>query len=470
VLPAASPEIAEPSSAYWMAGADGSVYAFKAPVLGSMAGVRLARPVVDMAASPTGRGYWLSAADGAVFAFGDARFSGSTGGLRLNRPVVGLAVTPSGGGYWLVADDGGVFAFGDAQFLGSTGGMRLNRPIVAMASSPSGLGYWLVADDGGVFAYGDARFHGSTGGVRLNRPIVGLGRTTTGAGYWLAADDGGVFAFGDAQFLGSTGGVRLNRPIVAMAPSRFGYTLVASDGGVFTFGDARFAGSAAGRTLPAPVVGIAIDRSPQLFVPGQRGYDISWPQCGGRYPPRPFDIAVVGVNGGRPFTTNPCLVDQATRWASPDQLDVYLNLNRPSAGYTGGCSAADRACVARAFGREAARSSVATVRTYGLGPRLWWLDIEAPATWDPDPALNALTIQAAADALQEAGLTVGLYGTRYQWGVITGGYVTRTPLPLWAAGILPLQRCNEPWAGGYVVLSQVLGTHTASGFDENHAC
>ena len=182
--------------------------------------------------------YRLVAGDGGVFSFGDAGFFGSTGAVRLNRPIVGMAATPSGNGYWLVASDGGVFSFGDAGFFGSTGAVRLNRPIVGMAATPSGNGYWLVASDGGVFSFGDAGFFGSTGAVRLNRPIVGMAATPSGNGYWLVASDGGVFSFGDAGFFGSTGAVRLNRPIVGMAatPSGNGYWLVASDGGVFSFG------------------------------------------------------------------------------------------------------------------------------------------------------------------------------------------------------------------------------------------
>jgi hypothetical protein len=220
---------------------------------GDPAALRLNRPIVGMAATPSGEGYWLVASDGGVFAFGDALFHGSTGGLRLNRPIVGMA--PSSAGYWLVASDGGVFAFGDALFHGSTGGLRLNRPIVGMAASSAG--YWLVASDGGVFAFGDALFHGSTGGLRLNRPIVGMAPSS--AGYWLVASDGGVFAFGDALFHGSTGGLRLNRPIVGMAASSAGYWLVASDGGVFAFGDAEFSGAptpgterAAAAIVPSP--------------------------------------------------------------------------------------------------------------------------------------------------------------------------------------------------------------------------
>ena len=210
-------------------------------------------------ASDPGAGYWLVGQDGGVFAYGSATFKGSTGALKLNKPMVGLAPTPSGAGYWLVASDGGIFSFGDASFRGSTGAMKLNKPIVGMAATPTGGGYWLVASDGGIFAFGDAAFKGSTGAISLNKPIVGMAATPSGGGYWLVASDGGIFAFGDAAFAGSTGNLKLVRPITGMAatPSGRGYWMTASDGGVFSFGDARFFGSARER-IAAPESGRGI--------------------------------------------------------------------------------------------------------------------------------------------------------------------------------------------------------------------
>jgi Tol biopolymer transport system component len=253
-----------PVGAYWLVGADGGVFAYgSAPFLGSTGGLKLAAPVLGMAATTTGRGYWLLAADGGVFSFGDAPFFGSMAATgKLKGAIVGITATPTGAGYWLVGTDGGVFSFGDARFFGSTGGLKLARPIVGMAATPTGNGYWLVAADGGVFAFGDATYFGSTGALKLVQPVVGMAATPSGGGYWLVAADGGIFSFGDATFAGSTGGHKLNRPILGMAPSPTGagYWMVAADGGVFSFGDAPFAGSAGGLHLARPVVGIAARR------------------------------------------------------------------------------------------------------------------------------------------------------------------------------------------------------------------
>src|ERR687888_417845 len=86
------------------------------------AGGGLMLPASATAARPAAvpaTGYWLVASDGGIFSFGDARFFGSTGNLRLNRPIVAMAATPSGQGYWLAASEGGIFSFGDAGFFGS---------------------------------------------------------------------------------------------------------------------------------------------------------------------------------------------------------------------------------------------------------------------------------------------------------------------------------------------------------------
>ncbi len=214
----------------------------------------------DLKDAPTGekaKGYWLVASDGGVFPFGEAIGYGSTGNIRLNKPMVGMASTPSGNGYWLVAADGGIFPFGDAGGYGSTGNLTLRQPIVGMASTPSGNGYWLVAADGGIFPFGDAGGYGSTGNLTLRQPIVGMAATSNGGGYWLTAADGGIFPFGNAPSRGSAGNLTLVKPVVGMSafPGNV-YTMAASDGGTFSYGAINY-GSFGGLPLNKPIVGLS---------------------------------------------------------------------------------------------------------------------------------------------------------------------------------------------------------------------
>ena len=243
--------------------AGGGVLGFGAPPTGTILTAPLNSVMVAQAANPVApkanEGYWLASADGGVYAEGDAGYYGSLGNLRLAGPVVAMAATPDGRGYWLAALDGGVFAFGDAGYYGSMGGHPLNKPIVGIAPTADGRGYWLVASDGGVFAFGDAPFLGSMGGTPLVAPVVGLAATHHGAGYWMVAADGGIFTFGDAAFLGSLGGRSLVDPIGSMAAMTDGggYYLVSTDGAVYVFGDAVWLGDLGG----------GLDGNPQDIMP-----------------------------------------------------------------------------------------------------------------------------------------------------------------------------------------------------------
>src|SRR5262245_51721142 len=59
--------------------------------------------------------------------------------------------------------------------------------------------------------------------------------------------------------------------------------------------------------------------------------DISFPQCGMKLPgANAASAGVLGANGGRAFTKNPCLVDQL-RWAKqlPAAPAFYMNTGNP---------------------------------------------------------------------------------------------------------------------------------------------
>lgn len=62
--------------------------------------------------------YIIVCADGGVFTFGGAPMLGSLGGTALNKPIVDARLTPSGNGLTMLGGDGGIFEFGDAKFSG----------------------------------------------------------------------------------------------------------------------------------------------------------------------------------------------------------------------------------------------------------------------------------------------------------------------------------------------------------------
>jgi hypothetical protein len=255
-----------------------------------------------------------------------------------------------------------------------------------------------------------------------------------------------------------------------------GYWLVASDGGIFAFGDAPFHGSTGGRKLNAPIVGVAEGHPLDPYVPGTFGYDVSFPQCGGALP-APGSFAVVGINDGRAFTTNPCFAAEAA-WAGP-LMSIYMNINAPPPGApqglngpAGQCVGNDTGCMAYNYGFNAALSSFQSASSMGGTAGIWWLDVETANTWDTNQFNNSRTIQGALDALTQQGVVAGIYSTGYQFGVIAGGYAPATPV--WVATGAGQQTAIEycspvhAFGGGTPWLTQ-FGTQGVP-FDEDYAC
>jgi Bacterial Ig-like domain (group 3)/Immunoglobulin I-set domain len=210
------------------------------------------------------QGFWLASANGSVFAAGSAPPLGGAHAPS-SDPVVGIASTSDGKGYWLVTANGSVYSFGDARYHGSLPGLGVRvTDIVAIAPTGNGEGYWMIGRDGGEFAFGDAQYHGSLPGLGLHvADVVGMVATSNGDGYWLVGSDGGVFAFGNAHFVGSLPDMDIHVvDIVAMIPSptRDGYVLVGADGGAFVYGSGvHYFGSLPGKhILVSDIVGLAL--------------------------------------------------------------------------------------------------------------------------------------------------------------------------------------------------------------------
>lgn len=237
---------------------------------------------------------------------------------------------------------------------------------------------------------------------------------------------------------------------------------------------------------PHPAVRFAagIDARPAAAVvyrQGQTGFDVSWPQCGQPLPRPGAGVAIVGVNGGQPFTANPCFSAEWAWAASTPTASVYINLDRKAAdmaahGWTGpqaGCATADAACAAYDEGWSAAAASVAMVDSAGARPVMWWLDVEAGEDWGCgagcDTRVNARLIQGAADLLRSRGLPVGIYSDRQQWAWLAGGYAPG--LPVWTTDYddgAPQTRCGAAgvFGGGQVYLVQSRPVL----FDGDYAC
>lgn len=212
------------------------------------------------------------------------------------------------------------------------------------------------------------------------------------------------------------------------------------------------------------------------YVNGSAGYDISWPQCGGPYPSLAAgQFGVVGVNGGHPYSLNPCFVDEYS-WAGSSGLQPTLYINT-AYGETGAgprrCAGDDHACLAYNYGFGAARYAfdAAWDATGGEAQSVpvWWLDVELGNSWNDDTALNAAVIQGALDYLQLQARTAGVYSTPYQWNLIAGSFAPAGVYG-WVAGGQDendFGKCGESlWDNGGTWMFQYL----TGDFDQNVPC
>jgi hypothetical protein len=208
--------------------------------------------------------------------------------------------------------------------------------------------------------------------------------------------------------------------------------------------------------------------------PGQSGYDVSYPQCGGAMPTGAFGI--VGVNGGRPFSSNACLAGEYAAALGPIAASLYINTGYSVAygkSITPTCSASSssvsgtgRQQQAWAIGCSEAETSMTYATQQGATVRAaWWLDVETANSWSSgNSSLNRYAIQGAVTRLAKTGLPVGIYSSASIWSTITGGGFT--PISAAADWETAGGSCSVPFNGSPVWLVQ----STVSGFDSDLAC
>ncbi len=220
------------------------------------------------------------------------------------------------------------------------------------------------------------------------------------------------------------------------------------------------------------------------------GYDVSYPNCTDSVPTG-SSFGIVGMTGGRPFSTNGCA---ATEWNGALGLSTgpsaYFNTGYAGAyakSITSTCSSASqKAGVYGTLAKHAlaqaeqawavgcsevdwARSVLSTV-TSGA-PAMWWADIETGNSWSLTTSLNRFTIDGISFEMQQGSLTLGgVYSTSASWIKITGSATwTPTPVPTanWVAGAAGCPSSSPFNPGSPTWLAQ---TGQTGGVDVDTAC
>lgn len=214
-----------------------------------------------------------------------------------------------------------------------------------------------------------------------------------------------------------------------------------------------------------------------------RGYDASWPQCSAGRKPTGATYGIIGINGGKAFTLNPCFLDLMK--AAPKGAGIYLNtgFNPKNAARMLPYCAAQAALLPGATAKQqlayglGCSTTVDTLRVMSdfniPAPSIWWLDVEETNSWDDaEPSVNRYSILGQLDQLAPTGKTIAVYSDFPDWKQITGGTWGDPRIAgNWVAGKSPQDACSHPgFSGAPVWLAQELATWPGSGYDSDYAC
>ena len=177
------------------------------------------------------------------------------------------------------------------------------------------------------------------------------------------------------------------------------------------------------------------------YTSGMTGYDVSHVQCPGTTPPAGM-FGIVGVNNGRPFTSNACLGTEYSAAPATPSPSFYINAAYSGAYkryITAGCSSGGT----QAWEIGCSEADYSLRQASGRTASMWWLDVETANSWSTSNlALNQQAIQGAVDRLNQTGLPVGVYSTTSMWRTITGGSFTPNNL---AADWVAAGSCSTPF-------------------------
>lgn len=230
-----------------------------------------------------------------------------------------------------------------------------------------------------------------------------------------------------------------------------------------------------------------------LFLQGT-GYDVSYPNCSAATYPSGF--AIVGVGGGRPFTTNSCWASEWTTASGGSSVpSIYFNTGLATAYakqitsacatmasqsptvWSGSAHAMATERQAWEIGCSEADYAASLMRAVGAAPTSWWADVEAGNSWSTNTTLNLYAIDGIvyrlARALNTVSVPGGIYSNQASWNKIAGGpgvNTTPTMTAEWVAG--PTTCPSGGFSQGAPVWLIQSGTTTVGSnvFDVDQAC
>lgn len=184
------------------------------------------------------------------------------------------------------------------------------------------------------------------------------------------------------------------------------------------------------------------------FVAGSSGFDVSYPNCSSPLP-NGDSFAIVGVTGGRPFSTYSCFGDlwNAAKTAIAEKSgateSLYFNT-----GYSGAygkdisssCSTAEESSftgptgLSRHLQKQAEQAweigcsevdyAIAAFKAAGVGPAptMLFADIETGNSWSSNVILNQSAIDGISWEMGQEGSDGlgGIYSSTSMWATITG--------------------------------------------------
>ena len=227
-------------------------------------------------------------------------------------------------------------------------------------------------------------------------------------------------------------------------------------------------------------------------VYGGLGYDVSYPNCTNSVPTG-SSFGIVGMTGGRPFSTNGCA---AAEWSAAPVASsgtpgpsAYFNTGYAGAyakSITSACSSASQ--TAGVYGTLAKHALAQAEQAWAVGcsevdwarsvlstvtsgaPAMWWADIETGNSWSLTTSLNRFTIDGISYEMQQGSRLGGVYSTSASWAKITGSASwTPTPAPTanWVAGATGCPSSSPFNPGSPTWLAQ---TGQTGGVDVDTAC